>query len=78
MVILAMTLIGYDDERGPQLFKCDPAGFYVGYKATASGAKYQETHNHLEKKLKKEPSLNTEQTIEVYNKEGKRERERGW
>jgi 20S proteasome subunit alpha 1 len=27
-----MILIGMDDERGPQLFKCDPAGYYAGYK----------------------------------------------
>ncbi len=25
-------LIGIDEERGPQLFKVDPAGYYVGYK----------------------------------------------
>ncbi|CAG8593208.1 3320_t:CDS:2 [Acaulospora colombiana] len=62
---LAMILIGYDDERGPQLFKCDPAGYYVGYKATAAGAKQQESLNHLEKKLKKDPSLSLEDTIEL-------------
>nr|CAG8583957.1 12334_t:CDS:2 [Entrophospora candida] len=49
----------------PQLFKCDPAGYYVGYKATAAGAKQQESLNHLEKKLKKDPKLNYEETIEL-------------
>jgi 20S proteasome subunit alpha 1 len=49
---VAMTLISVDEEKGPQLFKCDPAGYYVGYKATASGPKQQEALNHMEKKLK--------------------------
>ncbi|EXX71316.1 proteasome core particle subunit alpha 1 [Rhizophagus irregularis DAOM 197198w] len=62
---VSMILIGYDDERGPQLFKCDPAGYYVGYKATAAGAKQQEALNHLEKKLKKDPVLDFEETVEL-------------
>jgi len=49
---IAIRLISVDDEFGPQLYKCDPAGYYVGYKATASGPKQQEALNHLEKKLK--------------------------
>jgi 20S proteasome subunit alpha 1 len=61
----AMILIACDDERGPQVFKTDPAGYFVGYKATAAGAKQQEAMNHLEKKLKKEPKLSYEETIEL-------------
>jgi 20S proteasome alpha/beta subunit len=29
----AMIMIGIDEElKTPQLFKCDPAGYFVGYK----------------------------------------------
>jgi 20S proteasome subunit alpha 1 len=64
-IFKAIILIGYDDEFGPQLFKCDPAGYYVGYRATAAGAKQQEALNHLEKKLKKDPKLDINDTVEV-------------
>lgn len=49
----AMILIGIDPELGPQVFKLDPAGFFVGFHATAAGQKQQEAMNHLEKKWKK-------------------------
>lgn len=50
---LAMILIGNDPELGPQCFKLDPAGYFVGFHATAAGQKQQEAMNHLEKKWKK-------------------------
>ena len=49
---VATTLISVDSEFGPQLYKCDPAGYYVGYKAIASGPKAQEALNFFEKRLK--------------------------
>ncbi|KAI5858636.1 nucleophile aminohydrolase [Tricharina praecox] len=49
---VSMTLISLDDELGPQLYKTDPAGYYIGSKATASGPKQQEALNYMEKKLK--------------------------
>lgn len=49
---VATTIISLDSELGPQLFKCDPAGYYIGYKGTAAGPKQQEALNHLEKKLR--------------------------
>ena len=63
---IAMMMVGWDQECGAKLFKCDPAGFFVGYKATSSGTKSQESLNHLEKKLKKDPLLSDEETIEVW------------
>jgi 20S proteasome alpha/beta subunit len=58
--ILAMILIAYDDEKGPLLYKTDPAGTYMGFRATAAGPKSQEAHNYLEKQYKKTGRLNPE------------------
>lgn len=43
--------IAVDDETGPQVFKCDPAGAYGGFRACAAGEKEQEANTALEKKL---------------------------
>jgi 20S proteasome subunit alpha 1 len=51
--VTATILIGIDSEFGPQCFKLDPAGYFVGFHATAAGQKQQEAMNHLEKKWKK-------------------------
>eukprot|EP00123_Amoebidium_parasiticum_P019332 comp24584_c0_seq1/m.46790 comp24584_c0_seq1/g.46790 ORF comp24584_c0_seq1/g.46790 comp24584_c0_seq1/m.46790 type:complete len:247 (-) comp24584_c0_seq1:63-803(-) len=59
----AMILIAVDEELGPQVFKTDPAGYYVGYKAVAVGAKEQEATNFLEKKIKKNPAWTKEETV---------------
>ena len=48
-----MILIGIDEDYGPQCFKLDPAGYFVGFHATSAGQKQQEAMNHLEKKWKK-------------------------
>ena len=32
-------IAGIDVEKGPSLFKVDPAGYYFGYKGVASGVK---------------------------------------
>ncbi|WFD42769.1 proteasome endopeptidase complex [Malassezia psittaci] len=55
---IAMILIGLDEEQKykPQIFKLDPAGHYVGYRATASGTKQTEATNFLEKQFKSSSS----------------------
>eukprot|EP00397_Hematodinium_sp_SG-2012_P051582 GEMP01060512.1.p1 GENE.GEMP01060512.1~~GEMP01060512.1.p1 ORF type:complete len:247 (+),score=48.30 GEMP01060512.1:150-890(+) len=45
-----------DDEKGPQLFKCEPTGFYMGFKACAAGPKEEDACNALEKIIKKTES----------------------
>jgi 20S proteasome subunit alpha 1 len=42
-----MILIGPDDERGPQIFKLDPAGYFTGYKAVSAGQKQTEATNFV-------------------------------
>lgn len=44
---------GIDLEKGPSLYKVDPAGYYYGYKGVASGVKEQDSINFMEKEMKK-------------------------
>lgn len=46
-------MVGIDEEKGPQVYKVDPAGYVMGYKATSAGPKEQEAINLLEKQYKK-------------------------
>merc|ERR1712046_178331 len=54
-----------DDEAGPQLFMVDPAGHYFGYRAVAAGAKRQEAMSLLEKKMKGNPDLDADATVQT-------------
>jgi len=67
---IAMIIVGIDvegEEMHPQLFRCDPAGYYVGYKATSAGQKEQEANNFLEKRYKAEPDpeLSYDDTVQL-------------
>jgi len=62
VVTLLFTM---DDERGPQLFKIDPAGHFQGYKAAATGEKEQSASNHLEREFKKKLEMSTDDALKV-------------
>ncbi|RVW52142.1 Proteasome subunit alpha type-6 [Vitis vinifera] len=62
--VVAMIL-GIDDENGPRLFKCDPAGHFFGHKATSAGLKEQEAINFLEKKMKNDPAFSYDETVQT-------------
>jgi 20S proteasome subunit alpha 1 len=47
------TIVGADEEFGPQVFRIDPSGQALGYKAVATGSKEQEAMSQLEKHYKK-------------------------
>lgn len=58
-------LFTIDDENGPQLFKVDPAGHFMGYKATATGEKEQSANNNLEREFKRKNKLSIDETIKT-------------
>lgn len=62
--------VSIDDEKGPCIYRFDPAGWFAGYKACAVGAKEQEATNALEKVVKKKEkdgimNLTEEETIQT-------------
>ncbi|XP_028836170.1 proteasome subunit alpha type-6a [Denticeps clupeoides] len=60
-----MIAISIDEELGPQIYKCDAAGYFFSFKATAAGVKQTEAISFLEKKVKKNLDWTFEQTIEI-------------
>ncbi|KAM4850543.1 proteasome subunit alpha type-6-like [Urocitellus parryii] len=47
-----MILIVIGEEQVPQVYKCYPAGYYCGFKATSAGVKQTASTSFLEKKKK--------------------------
>ena len=65
MMCVVVTLVGIDEEKGPQVFKIDPAGSCYGFHACASGSKEQEAVNALEKQhKKKDGKFTTDEAIQ--------------
>jgi 20S proteasome subunit alpha 1 len=60
-----VMLVAIDEDRGPSLYKCDPAGYYVGYSATSAGAKEVEAVNFLEKKVKSGSAFDVNETTQL-------------
>ena len=63
-----ITLVGIDEEFGPQCFRIDPSGQVIGFKAVSTGSKEQEAMSQLEKQLKKlkpNEQWDSRQTVEV-------------
>ena len=52
-----------DEEKGPQLFKVDPAGKYYGCRGCAAGAKEEEATAMLEKINKKKENASEQETV---------------
>lgn len=60
-----MLFIGVDEEKGAQVFKVDPAGHYLPYKACSIGKYEPEAMNFLEKRVNDLDNLNEVETIEM-------------
>ncbi|ORX68147.1 N-terminal nucleophile aminohydrolase [Linderina pennispora] len=56
---VSMILIGWDNERGPQLYKTDPAGYFAGYRATCRRRKAPGG------KMKGDEGLSVDDTVEL-------------
>ena len=60
------TIVGHDDEFGPQVYRVDPSGQAVGFRAVSTGTKEQEAMTQLEKQWKKkEGNWDSKETIET-------------
>ena len=60
-----MLLIGAEDEKGAQVFKVDPSGHLLPYKAVSTGKYEPEAMNFLEKKVAELEQLDEDGTVEM-------------
>lgn len=60
-----MLIIGVDEEKGAQVFRVDPAGHFLPYKAVSSGKYEPEAMNFLEKRVAELGLLDENGTIEM-------------
>ena len=60
-----MLLIGAESEKGAQVFKVDPAGHYLPYKAVSTGKYEPEAMNFLEKRVGELDQLDENATVEM-------------
>lgn len=60
-----MILIAYDSEKGPLIYKTDPAGYFCSYRAIGVGAKQTEVNSYFEKKIKKKQDYTSDEAIQV-------------
>ncbi|KII70160.1 Proteasome subunit alpha type-6 [Thelohanellus kitauei] len=60
-----IIMIGIDDECGAMLYKVDPSGLSVPFRAISVGAKQSEANALLERKLKKHPPLTKKEVVEL-------------
>lgn len=64
-LVTGMMLIAYDSEKGPCVYKADPAGYYCAYQAISVGAKQTEANSYLEKKIKKKQDYTYDEAIQL-------------
>ncbi len=61
-------LSAYRARRPTELFRVDPAGHFVGFKACCTGQKEQQGNNLLEKEVKAKPKMTRAEAINVRNR----------
>ncbi|BES91374.1 unnamed protein product [Nesidiocoris tenuis] len=61
----SMILISYDKEKGPMIYKTDPAGYYCSFRAISVGSKQVEANTYLEKKLKKNKTYTSDEVVQL-------------
>lgn len=62
---LGMILIAYDEEKGPIIYKTDPAGYFCSYRAIGVGAKQTDVNSIFEKKIKLKQDYTADEAIQV-------------